>query len=339
MSQGKFFEYVTRLISHERRNRTSWAKTLAVTERSITNFNNRLDKEYGIVVSFAPGPYGYYYIDKSRNRNFDEFINFIHNLNSPTKISESFLNNNEVGRHLIFHQNWNHVSWMQFFNPILSAINNQNFLTVNFFSFRTETDEMMVDFMPYWMKQNAYFRWYMIGFTDEHAVFPIVIGCDKISAVTVNEKTFERKPELEKFRDAYEKVFGVYIYDGRNPEVVRIEVTRFQSAYLKSLPLHPSQEIESENDQTTIFRFNLVLNHEFAYELLRQNVWNFNPNMLNFPHPKTTAVKVLEPAWLVDYFHQTYKRAYLGYCDDPELEERLKKDVDNAQFPYPLPEF
>lgn len=339
MSQKKFFEYVNRLIDHEKRNRASWAKTLSVTERTITNFNKRLENEYGIVIGFASGPYGYYDVDKSRSRNFDEFINFIQNLNSPTKISESFLNNNEVSRHLIFHQNWNHVRWMRHFNPLLSAINNQHCVTINFFSFRTETDEVLEDFMPYWMKQNAYFRWYVIGFTASDASFPTIIGCDKIRSISVDGRTFERNATQEKYRYAYENAFGVYIYDGRAPELVRIEVTRFQSAYIKSLPLHPSQEIESENDRTTIFRFKLVVNHEFAYELLRQNAWNFNPNMLDFPHPKVTAVKVLEPAWLVDYFHQTYKRAYLSYCDDPEVRLRLKNDVDIAQYPYPISEF
>ena len=104
------------------------------------------------------------------------------------------------------------------------------------------------------------------------------------------------------------------------------------------MPLHLSQEIESDNEEITIFRYNLRINHEFAYELLRQNVWNFNPGMLEFPHPHRTAIKVLEPAWLVDYFHQTYKRSFLMYNDDGTITEKIKKEIDESN-PYPLAEF
>ena len=192
--------------------------------------------------------------------------------------------------------------------------------------------------MPYWMKQNSYFRWYIIGFEKEYSTFPTVIGLDKIKSILVDKGKFDRIPKLEKFKEDYENQFGVYIYEGRNPEIVRIEVTRFQAKYLKSLPLHPSQEIESENHEATIFKYKLIINHEFAYELLRQNIWNFNLNMLAFPHPKRTAIKVLEPEWLVDYFHHTYKRAYTAYAENLEVREKLQKEIDN-EYPFDIPVF
>jgi hypothetical protein len=67
------------------------------------------------------------------------------------------------------------------------------------------------------------------------------------------------------------------------------------------------------------------------YELLRQNVWNFNPGILEFPHPHRTAIKVLEPAWLADYFYQTYKRSFLTYTDDAQISEKLKHEIDQAE--------
>lgn len=66
MSQAIFFEYANRLITQERRNRSSWATELSVTIRTITNFNLRLKNEFGIVVSKTAGTYGYYYVDKKK---------------------------------------------------------------------------------------------------------------------------------------------------------------------------------------------------------------------------------------------------------------------------------
>jgi len=339
MSQAKFFIYITRLTKQERRNRKSWSKELGVTPRTITNFNNRLEQEYGIKILFSGGSNGYYSIDKKEKKKYDELINFIQNLNSPTKIAESFIDKDNFGKHLIFHQDWNKVDWMRHFNPVLQAINNQQYVSIEYYSFRNEKKGELMYFMPYWMKQNAYLRWYIIGFRDDNASFPIVIGLDKIISITIDDKKFDRKSSLEVFRREYENVFGVYMYEGREPDIVRLECTRFQATYLKSLPLHPSQEIESENEIGTIFRFKLVVNHEFAYELLRQNVWNFNPNMLEYPHPKRTAIKVLEPSWFVDYFHQTYKRSYQTYARDLTIIGKIKKDIDEAEYPYPLQEF
>ncbi len=339
MSQSKFFEYVNRLLKNERHNRSDWARELSVTERTITNFNKRLEREYDVVIDYHPGEYGYYELNREESANFNDFVNFIQNLNTSERISETFMNSEEVGRHLIFHQNWNQIDWMQFFNPLLSAINEQRAISFEYFNYRTERREQLKFFRPYWMKQNAYFRWYLIGFVTDDAAFPIVIGCDKIRKLTIEESTFVRKPEHEHFRQAYENVFGVYAYQERQAETVRIECTRFQASYIQSLPLHPTQAIESQTNETVIFRFKLVINHEFAYELLRQNVWNFNPAILDAPHPQRTAIKVLDPAWLADYFRQTYKRAYLAYCDNTDVGEKLLTEVKVAPFPYPLPEF
>jgi hypothetical protein len=339
MSEGRFFEYVNRLIREEKQNRDGWARELSVTVRTITNFNHKLEKEYGITVSKKNSPHGHYYIDKDKNSRYDAFINFIQNLNSPTKIAESFTDRDGIGKHLIFHQDWNKVGWMKHFDTIVSVINNQQYISIKYYSFRTEEHDQFMYFMPYWMKQNAYFRWYIIGFEKNDGTFPTVIGLDKIKTINVDDKKFYRNPGLEHYKDVYENVFGVYTYENREPETIRIECTRFQAQYIKSLPLHPSQEVESENDDVAIFRYKLVINHEFAYELLRQNAWNFNPNMLEYPHPKRTAIKVLEPAWLVDYFHQTYKRSYLAYAKDLNIIHKLKRDIDEAEFPYPLPEF
>ena len=339
MSQAIFFDYANRLIGKEKLNRIRWARELKVTQRTITNFNKRLEREFGIMVKHSGGRTGYYMIDKQKSLKYNEFINFLQNLNSPTKIADAFQDSNRVGKHLIFHQDWNKISWMAQFNKILDAINKQKYINIDFFDFRTERKMDHRYFMPYWMKQNAYFRWYVIGFENEESSFPSVIGLDKILSIEIISEEFKRKTDLEKYRKEYENIFGIYIYEGRKPEKVRIEVTRFQAKYFKSLPLHPSQEIESENEEWTIFKYYLKINHEFAFELLRQNVWNFNINMLDFPHPKRTAVRILEPEWLVDYFYQTYKRAYLAYTKDLVILNRLKRDVDETEYPYPLPVF
>ena len=339
MSEGSFFDYVTRLNNGEKHNREGWARELSVTTRTITNFNSKLEKEYGVIIDKKKGFHGYYFINKEKSIDYGKFVNYFQNLNSISNITQSFIDINGIGKHLLFHQNWNRVGWMKHFVKLLDAINNQQYISIKYYSFRTEEQKQLVDFMPYWMKQNAYFRWYVIGFEREDSTFPTVLGIDKIVSISIDENIFTRDSSKEDFKEEYENQFGVYIYQDRQPELVRIECQRFQAHYLKSLPLHVSQEVEYENDQVTVFRYKLIVNHEFAYELLRQNAWNFNENMLAHAHPKKTAIKVLEPEWLVDYFHQTYKRSYLTYSRDLVIIGKLKREIDQTEYPYPLPIF
>jgi proteasome accessory factor B len=338
MSQEKFFEYARRLVLEEKRNRDSWAAELNITVRSVNNFNRRLANEFGIAVENNRRGENQYFINKSKSRRYEDFINYINNLNAPSIIAEAFVDTGEFGRHLIFHQNWNKIGWMKYFNEIVKAINDQHPIKIQCFNHRKEKTEI-ITLQPYWMKQNAYFRWYVIGFENEQATFPIIVGCDKILELTVEDSIFPRKKDLEAFRQEFENLLGVYLYPDKEAELVRIECTHFQAHYLKSMPLHGSQTIESENEEVTIFRYSLQINHEFAYELLRQNVWNFHTAVLKDAHPERTALKVLEPLWLVDYYRQTYKRAFLAYCDDPEIARILSKDVHDAPRPYPIPFF
>jgi hypothetical protein len=233
-----------------------------------------LKKEYGVIIDNKKGYHGYYFINKEKSIDYSKFVNYFQNLNSISSITQSFIDINGIGKHLLFHQNWNVVGWMKHFGKLLDAINYQQYISIKYFSFRTEEQKQLVDFMPYWMKQNAYFRWYVIGFEKRTPHSQQSLELTRSFHYRLTITPLEGILPKKDFKDEYENQFGVYIYKDRQPELVRIECQRFQAHYLKSLPLHVSQEVEYENDEVTVFRYKLIVNHEFAYELLRQNAWN-----------------------------------------------------------------
>ena len=51
------------------------------------------------------------------------------------------------------------------------------------------------------------------------------------------------------------------------PEVIEICIDAMQANYLRTLPLHSSQEEIERNDDYSIFRFHMVPSYEFLQEL------------------------------------------------------------------------
>ncbi|MDO4827592.1 MAG: WYL domain-containing protein [Bacteroidia bacterium] len=82
------------------------------------------------------------------------------------------------------------------------------------------------------------------------------------------------------FRDLY----GVCVPNGAPAEEVRIRVRKSRVEYFKSLKLHHSQRLVSEDENGAEFRYRLVPTYDFEQELLS----------------KMGNVEVLAPAWLRD---------------------------------------
>ena len=53
----------------------------------------------------------------------------------------------------------------------------------------------------------------------------------------------------------------------KKPEEIKICIDVMQANYLRTLPLHPSQEEIERNDDYSIFRFHMVPSYEFVQEL------------------------------------------------------------------------
>lgn len=337
MSQQVFFKYAIKLARGEKMSRVQWARELCVTERSITNFNKKLNDEYGVKIDHFKGEFGYYQINQAASIDYNQFLNFLQAYNTSNYLVEAFTTKNNLNECLIFHQNWDKVDWMLNFDRIIKAIDERKYISFKSFSFRHEKIKSHENIMVYWMKQNAYFRWYIIGFSEHHPGSPFVLGLDKINELSISDSVFERKPQLEKYRNIYEDLFGVYSFSNRKEEVLQIECSRFQANYLKTLPLHNSQKVEYEDDKKVIFKYYMSINHEFVFELMRQNVWNYDINSIKDAHPRETSIKVLNPPWLVDYFREVYKRAFYSYCDNENISRELARETNNEKvYSFPI---
>lgn len=108
-------------------------------------------------------------------------------------------------------------------------------------------------------------RWYVLG-TSEKGKELRLYGLDRIlnTERTTTPFVLPQNFDAEAF---FANGYGVTV-DERKPEIVRISVDAYQANYLRSLPIHPSQEETERNNDYSVFQFFIVPTYEFIKELL-----------------------------------------------------------------------
>jgi predicted DNA-binding transcriptional regulator YafY len=121
---------------------------------------------------------------------------------------------------------------------------------------------------PYALKECRG-RWYLVGRiagqTDMKSY-----GLDRISNLVLTEETFRKDTSVgivEKFRNSY----GIYSSDEYPVEEVVLSFDAEDGRYLKSLPLHHSQEIISDTAEEFIIKLRLKITPDFVMEIMSRS--------------------------------------------------------------------
>lgn len=117
---------------------------------------------------------------------------------------------------------------------------------------------------PYFIKESKY-RWYVVGlelFSNQIRTF----GLDRITDIELSKNKF-KKPSKSFIKSLFQNSFGI-IYDQNPPQKIILEFSSFQANYIKSLPLHKSQKIISENDNSCLIELYIHPTYDFIMEIL-----------------------------------------------------------------------
>ena len=83
----------------------------------------------------------------------------------------------------------------------------------------------------------------------------------------MSELTFKYPKDFD-INDYYQDSFGIIIEEGLTCEHIVIKVANSQVKYLRSLPLHHSQQETTTTAEYSIFEYNLKPTYDFEQELL-----------------------------------------------------------------------
>lgn len=117
---------------------------------------------------------------------------------------------------------------------------------------------------PYFLKESKN-RWYVIGIETNTGKIR-TFGLDRISSLQISDKKFDKKTNIT-HTSLFQNSFGI-ISREEAPIKITLEVSKFQTAYLKALPLHQSQIIASENEMFAILELTIHPTYDFIMEIL-----------------------------------------------------------------------
>ena len=150
----------------------------------------------------------------------------------------------------------------KFLPPIIEAMRDKTAIEMTYQSFtRQKPATFIVE--PYCLKMFKQ-RWYMLAYSpglDKTMIYSL----DRVHAVEPTKQKYKLPKDFN--AEAYFKnTYGVTGTD-EVPEDIEICIDAMQANYLRTLPLHSSQEEIERNDDYSIFRFHIVPSYEFLQEL------------------------------------------------------------------------
>ena len=170
-------------------------------------------------------------------------------------------------------------SGQEYLAEIIEAMNNGHSLNITYRSFEREKSNTFV-VEPYCVKLFKQ-RWYMVArspYLDKILVYSL----DRIIGLETDKEEKFKLPQTFDASVCFDECFGVIAGDGTNVENVKLKVSVGQANYLRSLPLHRSQQELERTDTYSIFHFRVRPSYDFQQEIL----WHGEE------------MEVLEPLWL-----------------------------------------
>lgn len=169
-------------------------------------------------------------------------------------------------------------SGQQYLVPIVEAMREGRTLEIRYWSFRNAA-AFDCELEPFCVKLFRQ-RWYLVARSVQTLNIRIY-GLDRIQSLETTERHFLLPADFDA-REFFASCFGI-IVDLQCPvERVLVRATSEQSNYLRTLPLHATQQEIKRNEKESVFAYRLRPTFDFMQELRKY----------------ADAVEVLEPQWL-----------------------------------------
>lgn len=150
-------------------------------------------------------------------------------------------------------------------NGLLHAIQNRKVISFDYHKFWEEDAEKRV--VESYALKEFNDRWYLLA-TEMHKEGFLLktFGLDRISALEIHHSTFKR--QQINAEEIFKNSFGIISTFGKSPQEILLSFDVVQGKYVKSLPMHHSQEVVSESKEKLVVKLVLVPTFDFIQEIL-----------------------------------------------------------------------
>ena len=176
---------------------------------------------------------------------------------------------------------------------LLHAIKNRLQIKFTYQKFwEEELSQRLVE--PYALKEFKN-RWYIMA-KDSKDNNIKSFALDRLTNLEITNLNYQY-PDNYSIEQSYRYCFGIISPNDEEPQDIILSFDPFQGKYIKTLPLHDTQQVLVDNDEEIKIKLKLCLTHDLVMELL-----SFGDNM-----------KVIEPKSLADQIKQAHEKAFRQY--------------------------
>lgn len=142
----------------------------------------------------------------------------------------------------------------------------QNHFQVQFRYQKFWSDEVEVRTVePYLLKEFKK-RWYVFVYDLERKEFR-TFGLDRLFALNITQTKFQHPQKINP-KEFFKDCFGIVGPSDQSPQDIKLKFTEGQGNYIRTMPLHHSQQILEDNNGEMIVLLKLVPTYDFVQELL-----------------------------------------------------------------------
>ena len=241
-----------------------------IPERTFHNWRHAIEDLFQISIE-CDRNLGYYIEDADDLERGDVRTWLISTFAVNNLINES----RDIKRQILFEKI---PSGQRFLTPVIEAMRNHVELKMTYHGYHKDHPSTF-NVQPYCVKVYRQ-RWYMLAKSDLPDL--ITYALDRIVALEPTDNHYKLPAGFDA-ETYFSSLVGVSDVN-RKPTFVTIRVNSWQANYLRSLPLHDSQQETERTDEYSVFKYFVVPNYEFMQELRAHG----------------SALQVLEPKKLAD---------------------------------------
>lgn len=227
--------------------------------RTFHQHRKAVEELFGIEIGCTSASDGYrYYIKNPQAIQKDKTRQWL--LNSFT-LSNMIIAGHNMKDRILFE---NIPGGTEYLQPIIESMQQNMALELDYQAYGSHLETYHLE--PYAMKVYRQ-RWYVVGrLLEQDAIRHLSL--DRIIDLRQTDSSFMVPKDFnaEKY---FANTIGIYVNEGLLPQKVRIRAYGKQVGYLRSLPLHRSQEeVLTKHEQYSEFQYRVCLTPELTTELL-----------------------------------------------------------------------
>lgn len=265
----------------EKNMRLRYGPTAGYSIRTIQRDFNNIEDIFGITIGHKK-EVGYYIADREQASG-DRYEELLYNFDILAALdAESGLSKYVLAEH---HRPVGSDNLI----PLMDAIRNGCSVEFDYTLFRHNNQLLHKTVAPHFLKESRQ-RWYLLG-VDNDVLKSFAI--ERITnLVCLTERSFKRNDSFD-VESMFKDCFGIWDQTDIPVEDVILSYDPLDGRFLKSVPLHHSQEILKDTEHEFQIKIRLRITNDFVMELLS----------------RSRSLTVLEPLSLRKRIHDIYNEA------------------------------